>query len=126
MTEQEIAINKYLLKISDNLDITDAMRDKAVKSYKAVGKWLGDCDTDSSIKIMPQGSFYLGTIIRPVSDKDEYDIDLICLLKDAKHFSLTEIKNTVGDRLKENKTYEKMLESEGKRYWTLQYDEYHI
>lgn len=126
MTEQEKTIERYLLRIAENLDITNTMRDKAVKSYQAVGKWLGDCDTDSSIKIMPQGSFYLGTIIKPVSDKEEYDIDLICLMKDAKSYKLADIKNTVGDRLKENSTYKKMLEPEGKRCWTLQYDEFHM
>lgn len=59
------------------------MREKAERSYRAVGQWLGDCDVNSDVKIMPQGSFYLGTVIRPVSDADEYDIDLVCLLKNA-------------------------------------------
>ena len=76
MTEKEKMLNNYLLRIASNLDISETMREKAETSYRAVGQWLGDCDDDSEVKIMPQGSFYLGTVIRPVSDADEYDIDL--------------------------------------------------
>ena len=126
MTDKEQLLGKYLLKIAENLDISPTMQEKAEKSYRAVGEWLGDCDANSDVKIMPQGSFNLGTIIRPVSDKDEYDIDLVCLLKNAVGKSEAEIKNIVGDRLKENKTYLSMLEPEGKRCWTLCYEEFHM
>ncbi len=126
MTEKEKMLQNYLLRIASNLDISETMREKAEQSYRAVGKWLGDCDENSQVKIMPQGSFYLGTVIRPVSDVDEYDIDLVCLLKEAKHKCESEIKNIVGDRLKEHKTYKEMLQEEGKRCWTLCYDEFHM
>ena len=102
------------------------MREKAEKSYRSVGEWLGDCEVNSDVKIMPQGSFYLGTVIRPVSDEDEYDIDLVCLLTNATGKSEAEIKKIVGDRLKEHKTYSSMLEPEGKRCWTLCYEEFHM
>ena len=102
MTDKEQLLENYLLKISENLDISEDMRKKAEQSYRAVGKWLGDCEVDSDVKIMPQGSFYLGTVIRPVTDKDEYDIDLVCLLKNATDKSEAEIKKIVGDRLREH------------------------
>lgn len=127
MNSREQEYNKYLRKLAENLDISDTMCDKAIESYTAVGRWLGDCADDSSVKIAPQGSFYLGTVVKPVSDKDEYDIDLVCLLKDKHGASEYEIKNLVGDRLKEHGTYAKMLDSEeGKRCWTLNYDEFHM
>lgn len=126
MTDKELYLDKYLRLIAEGLDISETMRDKAEKSYKAVGAWLGDCDDSSSVKIMPQGSFYLGTVIKPVTDNDEYDIDLVCLLKDKKSADEESIKNIVGDRLKQHKTYLQMLEPEGKRCWTLQYNEFHM
>lgn len=126
MNEKHKMLDNYLIRIASNLDISETMREKAKSSYRAVGKWLGDYDEASEVKIMPQGSFYLGTVIRPVSDADEYDIDLVCMLKNEKNKSLYEIKNIVGDRLKENKTYNKMLQEEGKRCWTLCYDEFHM
>ena len=126
MTDKEAFLDGYLRRIAVNLDISDTMREKAERSYRAVGEWLGDCGNDSSVRIMPQGSFYLGTVIRPVSDADEYDIDLVCLLKNEKYSSEAKIKNTVGDRLKEHERYSKMLQKEGKRCWTLNYDEFHM
>lgn len=126
MNDKERLIDSYLHRIAENLDISTTMREKAEKSYRAVGEWLGDCNIDSDVKIMPQGSFYLGTVIRPVSDADEYDIDLVCLLKNAGYKSEAEIKKTVGDRLRENKIYSSMLEREGKRCWTLCYAEFHM
>lgn len=126
MFDKEQFLERYLQKIADNLDISPTMREKAERSYRAVGEWLGDCSEDSDVKIMPQGSFYLGTVIRPVSDNDEYDIDLVCLLKNAQNISESEIKNIVGNRLREHKTYRDMLEPEGKRCWTLCYDEFHM
>ncbi len=127
MNTKEQEYNKYLHKIAENLDISDSMRDKAIDSYTAVGKWLGDCADDSQVKIFPQGSFYLGTVIKPMTDRDEYDIDLVCLLKDKYEASEYEIKHLVGDRLKEHKKYSNMLDKkEGKRCWTLHYDEFHM
>src|SRR5699024_105895 len=126
MTDREKLLDNYLLNIAENLDISATMREKAERSYRTDGEWLGGCDTTSDVKIMPQGSFYLGTVIRPVSDADEYDIDLVCLLKNAAFMSEAEIKKTVGDRLKQHRTYSAMLEPEGKRCWTLCYDEFHM
>lgn len=126
MTEKEKILDNYLLRIASNLDISDTMREKAETSYSAVGNWLSDCDAYSDVKIMPQGSFNLGTVIRPVSDADEYDIDLVCLLINASYKDVFEIKNIVGNRLKENETYRKMLQKEGKRCWTLCYDNFHM
>ena len=126
MNLKEREINEYLSVIASNLDISDSMRKKAEKSYKAVGKWLGDDDSNSQVKIMPQGSFYLGTVIKPVSDSDEYDIDLVCLLKNDRDKSDLYVKNVVGDRLKKHQKYKEMLDEEGKRCWTLNYDEFHM
>jgi hypothetical protein len=127
MISKEQEYNRYLQKIAENLDITNTMYEKAISSYTAIGEWLGDCTDDSLVNISPQGSFYFGTVIRPISDKDEYDIDLVCLLKDKHDASEYEIKNLVGDQLKQHDMYRKMLDKEeGKRCWTLHYDEFHM
>ena len=126
MNEKQEMLNRYLVKIAEKLDISETMREKAEHSYESVGLWLQDCEQCKKNKIMPQGSFYLGTVIRPVTDNDEYDIDLICLLEETKNLSACEIKNIVGDRLKEHGSYKNMLKPEGKRCWTLEYDEFHM
>ena len=115
MTEKEKQLGAWLNQIADELNITDTMLDKAVSSYEAVGKWLSD-GIPQDVKITPQGSMNLGTVIRPISDEDEYDVDLVCLLKNGSALPPSYIKSVVGDRLKEHGTYRRMLEPEGKRY----------
>ncbi len=125
MTEREEMLGMILSKIADEISITSTMQDKAVSSYKAVGKWIGD-GVPYDVKIMPQGSINLGTVIKPVDDRDDYDMDLVCLLRNTGDISLKNIKNCVGDRLKENGMYAQKLEKEGKRCWTMQYNEFHM
>lgn len=124
--EKKGYINKIYDTIVEEISISDTMLNKAINSYGAVGKWLGECESDLDIKIMPQGSINLGTVIKPISDKDDYDIDLVCMLKNGNKMEASEIKGIVGRRLKENKMYEEMLEDEGRRCWTLQYEEFHM
>lgn len=111
--------------LAEVLDITDTQYEAAVGHYKAVGKWLNKEDSPIAQydpEIFPQGSFRLGTMIKPLNDVDKYDIDLVCEMKKLSKRTVTqrELKDMVGDRLKENERYEKMIE-EGKRCWTLKY-----
>lgn len=125
MTDRQQALSILLDKIADELNITDTMMERAVSSYEAVGKWIGD-GIDFDVCIKPQGSMNLGTVVRPIDDSDDYDMDLVCLLKDGYSLESYDIKNIVGDRLKENDTYREKLEKEGKRCWTMQYNEFHM
>ncbi len=125
MNQRKDALVDLLEKIADEINITETMQNKAIQSYEAVGVWLGK-GIDYEVKIMPQGSMNLGTVIKPIDDSDDYDIDLVCLLKDGGELPLSKIKGIVGDRLKENKKYITMLEKEGKRCWTMHYDEFHM
>ena len=124
-TDQKM-INEIYDHLADELNITETMAERAIESYQAVGKWLGDCEPQLDVMIMPQGSFSLGTVTKPINDKDEYDIDLVCLLKNGQQLDEYQIKNVVGKRLKEHLRYEKMLTTEGKRCWTLQYEAFHM
>lgn len=125
MGEKQQAIGDILNKIADELNITDTMMAKAVSSYQAVGEWLGK-GIDYDVEIKPQGSMNLGTVIRPIDDSDDYDMDLVCLLKNGYNLSAKQIKQIVGNRLKENTMYQSKLEKEGKRCWTMQYEEFHM
>jgi len=90
-----------------------------------VGDWLNKEDSPISVhdpQIFPQGSFRLGTMIKPINDGDEYDIDLVCEMNTLSKDRVTQkqLKDMVGDRLKANERYRKML-SERNRCWRLQY-----
>lgn len=126
MDEKSNQLNILLKRVVDEIRITPNMLDKAESSYKAVRQWLIDGIPDATIT--PQGSINLGTTIKPVSDIDDYDIDLVCLLKKSQNYEAKTIKHKVGNRLKENKRYLTKIneEGEGKRCWKMQYDEFHM
>ena len=128
-----ISVNEYsgfLNKLAKDIDIPPRKYEDAVDRYQDVGKWLEGGiypgAYSDGVDISPQGSFRLGTVTRPVRSgmDSDYDIDLVCeipLRKDQT--DPLSVKKMVGDRLKENESYRKMLEEEGKRCWTLAYSE---
>lgn len=131
--EIETEFNKIFDVLSSNLDITASQYDKAVTSYQAVGKWLADRNSKLapySPDILPQGSFLLGTMIKPVLETDELDVDLVCRLAGKKSdWTQFDLKDIIGKRLKENDNYKRMLDDEGRRCWTLNYSDsfnYHM
>lgn len=121
-------LGQFLMYLAESLDISDTRYVEAEDRYKAVGQWLGK---EGSIlaqynpQIYPQGSFRLGTVIRPFDDREEYDIDLVCELQESKEVvTQLQLKEMVGDRLKANGDYERMLDKEeGRRCWTLNYSD---
>lgn len=122
-------IDAFLDNIAEALDIPPSKHKQAVDRYESIGEWLDADDSplqEYSPEVYPQGSFRLGTVVRPVKEGEEveFDIDLVCKLDRRKEDAEPgELKHTVGDRLKEHDTYRKMLKPEGRRCWTLQYAE---
>jgi len=135
--EQKTQFNEILEELGNSLDITENQFNAAVESYKAVGNWL--CQEDSLLKpykpeIKPQGSFLFGTIIKPYDENQDLDIDLVCELQGKNDWwTQKDLKKIVGDQLERHKTYESLLDKEGRRCWTLRYrnnsdrnDKYHM
>src|SRR5437870_104135 len=83
-----------------------SLYEASVARYQEVGEFLNSVDSSLRYfrpKIYPQGSFRLGTMIRPWLREDEYDIDLVCLLNLAKtQITQANLKAIVGARLAEN------------------------
>jgi hypothetical protein len=129
MANSQDSVAGLLNDLAESLDIPPSKYQQAVERYTAVGKWL--CDPGSSTgKLKPvfhsQGSFRMGTVIRPIrgDSEGEYDIDVVCKLSLGKPDTTPRsVKELVGDRLKEHETYSKMLDKEGRRCWTLEYAE---
>lgn len=123
--EQKQQFSDILEELGRTLDISETQYEAAVKSYEAVGTWLAKDDSTLapySPEILPQGSFMLGTMVKPINAKDDLDIDLVCQLKGKNpEFTQEDLKNKIGDRLKNHETYRQMLDKEGRRCWTLVY-----
>ncbi len=123
--EQKNELNEIFEELTKNLDISETEYELAVKSYNAVGNWLSKEDSilfKYKPEILPQGSFMLGTVIKPINEDDDIDIDLVCQLKyKEEYWTQKDLKQKVGFRIKQNETYNKMLDDEGRRCWTLKY-----
>ena len=120
---------EFLERVANEIDIPPSKYQDAVDRYEVVGHWLEDGDyprCPAKPSIYPQGSFRLGTVVRPIRQGIEagYDIDLVCELPLHRHLTTPQaIKQMVGNRLRENKTYLRLLDPEGRRCWTLEYAE---
>jgi hypothetical protein len=123
--EQKEQIASVLNALGEGLDVTPTEYEQAISSYQAVGNWLaaeGSSLEPYQPEILPQGSFLLGTMTRPVNESDDLDIDLVCRLSGIKgEWTQYQLKQAVGFRLKEHGVYIGLLQPEGRRNWTLQY-----
>ena len=124
-------VEAFLNEIAKRMDISKTMAEAAKSAYESVGAYLqNDMDGRFVVDIHPQGSFNLGTVVKPSCDKDEYDIDLVCLLNDTDgckpDVSAEKLKREVGESLQRSERYKDKLDDEGKRCWTLQYEKFHM
>ncbi|MEC9281793.1 MAG: nucleotidyltransferase [Bdellovibrionota bacterium] len=97
--------NKILEEMLGKLELPDSAYEKAKSRYDDLGEWLGRDGSilkDNNPHVFPQGSFRLGTAIRPLDDKEEYDLDLSCKLREGvttSSHSQRQIKNMVKEEL---------------------------
>ncbi|MBW7926626.1 MAG: nucleotidyltransferase [Fimbriimonadaceae bacterium] len=124
LLNDKIQFNNLLTKAATALDIPDHVYEDATLKYEEVGEWLAA--DDSTLKaytpeIYVQGSFRLGTVVHPINDADEYDIDLVCHLTMGKEQTTqADLKEMVGARLKKHAELVKIL-NPSRRCWTLDY-----
>lgn len=125
--ERKEEFSKIFEEVGKSLDISKYQYDLVVKRYNAVGEYLASADSTLALykpEILPQGSFMLGTMIRPIHDDDELDIDLVCKFEVKKQeWTQFDLKSSVGNRLRVSGTYGPMMDKEGRRCWTLKYSE---
>ena len=120
--QQREEFGKIILALGESLDISETQYNALVNSYLAVGKYLQD-DQELSLYdplVSPQGSLRLGTIIQPINEDDDMDVDLVFRLNEKNPTWTPKIlKDKVGRRLKTK--YGEKLDEEGSRCWTLLY-----
>ena len=74
LNEKQIQLNESLSDLAKKLDITPSKYKDAVERYTAVGSWLESGQYPKAAElpqIYPQGSFRLGTVIRPIKEGKE-------------------------------------------------------
>ena len=129
MTIDKKKYSLFLERFSQGIDIPPNKYRQAVDRYEALGRWLEIATYPGTVavpNIYPQGSFRLGTVVRPIRKgiETDYDIDLVCELQMLKHQTNPRVvKSLIGNRITEHKRYRELLDVEGKRCWTLVYSE---
>ena len=122
----EFAPESLLEDLAESLQIPPSRYEAAERSFKSVGEWLQrDASTlrDLDTQIYIQGSFRLGTAIRPISGEDDYDVDLVCEVGESKeHVTQRRLKEKLGHELRAYAVAQQLEEpEEGRRCWTLNY-----
>jgi hypothetical protein len=122
-------ISNLLEGAVEELDIPPELHHAAELEYESVGGWLADHADPGGEgwRVYPQGSFRLGTVVRP-EGVDAYDLDAVCLRAlDKSQTTQATLKGDVGevlDRYRHARAGDPdgpTAQEERKRCWTLYY-----
>ncbi len=120
---------RFLEELEREIELGESHYENAATSYKAVGEWLdreGSGLRQYRPRIYVQGSFRLGTAIKPIGDC-EYDVDAVCELRDMSKstHSQKSLKEMLGREIRAYAEYRRMAKdpTPRSRCWTLHYAE---
>jgi len=106
-------LDDLLNRIAVKLQLDQTRRDKAETSYSAVSKFLENDEkffSNLDINIYSQGSYRLGTTVKPKSG-DEYDLDFVLEVNlDYKKYNPLILLDNLERRLRENEIYADKVE----------------
>ncbi|RFC62726.1 nucleotidyltransferase [Fulvimarina endophytica] len=119
---------RFLEAMAQELEIPRSRYEHADSRFHSLGDWFGR--PESTIRhydpqIYVQGSFRLGTAIRPWTEAEDYDVDSVCVLRLLDKGSLTQeqLKWLVGYEIELYAKAHGMAKPvrEGRRCWVLEY-----
>ena len=120
----------FLEDMAAELEVPPSRYEQARDRYRSLGEWLHR--PDSTVRqfdpqIYAQGSFRLGTAIKPPSENEDYDVDSICVSKalDRQAITQEDLKARLGAEIKAYRKSKGMIQpvEEGRRCWVLNYAE---
>lgn len=116
-------LNDLYERIVKTIDISNEMFDVAEKEYRELGNWIDQATPQYKIHIYSQGSFALGTVVKPIEDSEDYDLDLVCEFEQQYGLSARSLKCDVVKPLLER--YKKTTgDIENKRRcWHVEYED---
>lgn len=122
-------INQMLESIVELLELPDSAYETANARYHDLGEWMGRKESTCAPykpHVFSQGSFRLGTAIRPLDEKEKYDLDLACELKEGvvrETHTQQSLKKLVGQEVESYRRTKGIKEplEEKHRCWRLEY-----
>ncbi|MCB5230522.1 MAG: nucleotidyltransferase [Candidatus Cloacimonetes bacterium] len=123
-------LNDLLEELVVDLKVSTSMYDKATQRFNSITEHLKRKDSllreYHHINLYPQGSFNLGTAIKPFGKKEHYDVDVVCEISASKKAITQEkLKRLVGyevEKYQRANNFQKAPE-ENRRCWTLLYSD---
>lgn len=116
-------LNDLYERIVKTIDISNEMFDDAEKEYTDLGNWIDRVTPQYKISIYPQGSFALGTVIKPIDDSEDYDLDLVCEFERQYGLSAESLKcDVVKPLLERYKKIKGRIENK-RRCWHVEYED---
>lgn len=121
-------LNRLLAMVLGHIDVPKSYYEKAAARHESLGVWLhrpASLVRAYNPDVRPQGSFRYGTVIRPLNEKEDFDLDNVCLLRALTKGDITqvELKRLYGEEIKGYAKANGMLApaEEHNRCWRLQY-----
>jgi hypothetical protein len=119
---------EFLEDLAEELSVPPSRYEQAEQSYTSLGSWLHR-ETSRVRRYDPQvyvqGSFRLGTAIRPSSEAEEYDVDSVCEFRklSKSHLTQRQLKQLLGQEIDAYRIARNMSKPlrEGRRCWVLDY-----
>lgn len=109
MTKEQ-KLNMIFDSLADGLNITQTMLQKAEKAYNALGDHIKSANEEWNVIVYPQGSFQLGTVVKPINDDEQYDVDLVVLVKEP-HYDAEKLRSEIFTILESHGRYEGKIEN---------------
>lgn len=119
---------EFLEDLAEELSVPPSRYEDAENRYLSLGTWLNR--EASSVRqyaplVYVQGSFRLGTTIRPASENEEYDVDSVCEFQKLSRSQLTQkqLKALLWTEIDAYRKAHMMTKPvrEGRRCWVLDY-----
>lgn len=116
-------INDLYERIVKDIDISNDLFDDAETEYNALGQWIDKETPTYKIGVYAQGSFALGTVIKPLTGTDDYDLDLVCEFAEQYGLTAEELKCSVVKPLLQRYRKTRRKIQNKRRCWHVEYED---
>ncbi|RZO54169.1 MAG: nucleotidyltransferase [Sandaracinaceae bacterium] len=129
MSDRKAQLSVFLDLLGAELDVPEHVDRELRAAYDDLAEFLREDPLRAGAEVYPQGSRRIGTMIRPVKEDDDYDVDLVFRRNILKTSTTQQrLKEWVGEQLRAFVELKRKRRpataptlSEGSRCWTLTY-----
>lgn len=125
-----VAYRHNIKELLKEIDVSDYDYEKAINRYKSISEFVNKSSLSQyNPEIFVQGSFKLGTAIKPITEDGSYDVDMVLVVTglDKLDLSQNDFKKKVGYIIQNYVASNGMKTpaKDGKRCWTIDYVDEH-